>query len=71
MSASPTHLGIDRQQIGVVGAGRSRPRGVVDIAMVQSLVDARVPVLARMHTKRLGAYASLGFDVRRAAAGRS
>ena len=32
-----THLGIDRRQIGVVGAGRSRPRGVVDIAMVQSL----------------------------------
>jgi hypothetical protein len=32
-----THLGMNRGQIGVVGAGRSRPRGVVDIAMVQSL----------------------------------
>ena len=32
-----THLGMNRRQIGVVGAGRSRPRGVVDIAMVQSL----------------------------------
>ena len=32
-----THLGIDRRQIGVVGAGRSRTRGIVDIAMVQSL----------------------------------
>ena len=32
-----THLGMNRKQIGVVGAGRSRPHGVVDIAMVQSL----------------------------------
>jgi superfamily II DNA or RNA helicase len=32
-----THLGIDRRQIGVIGAGRSRPRGIIDIAMVQSL----------------------------------
>jgi len=32
-----THLGIDRRQIGVVGAGRSRPHGFIDIAMVQSL----------------------------------
>jgi superfamily II DNA or RNA helicase len=28
-------------------------------------VDAHVPVLARMHTKRLPAYATLGFDTRR------
>ena len=32
-----THLGMNRKQIGVVGAGRSRLHGVVDIAMVQSL----------------------------------
>ncbi len=32
-----THLGIDRKLVGIVGAGRSRPRGVIDIAMVQSL----------------------------------
>jgi superfamily II DNA or RNA helicase len=30
---------------------------------VHDYVDARVPVLARMHLKRLAAYASLGFDV--------
>jgi hypothetical protein len=38
---------------------------------VHDYVDTRVPVLSRMHTKRLVAYASLGFDVRRAAVGRS
>lgn len=32
-----THLGLNRRLIGVVGAGRNRTRGVVDIAMVQSL----------------------------------
>jgi superfamily II DNA or RNA helicase len=32
-----THLGMNRKQIGVMGAGRSRPHGIVDIAMVQSL----------------------------------
>jgi superfamily II DNA or RNA helicase len=32
-----TLLGMNRRQIGVVGAGRSRLRGIVDIAMVQSL----------------------------------
>jgi superfamily II DNA or RNA helicase len=37
---------------------------------VHDYVDTRVPVLSRMHTKRLVAYASLGFDVRRAAVGR-
>ncbi len=31
------HLGIDRKQIGVIGAGRRRPGGVIDVAMVQSL----------------------------------
>jgi superfamily II DNA or RNA helicase len=31
------HLGIDRKRVGMIGAGRSRPRGVIDIAMVQSL----------------------------------
>lgn len=37
---------------------------------VHDYVDARVPVLARMHAKRLTAFASLGFDVRRAVVGR-
>jgi len=46
-----THLGMDRRQIGVVGAGRSRPRGVVDIAIVQSL--ARRDDIAEM-TARYG-----------------
>jgi superfamily II DNA or RNA helicase len=31
---------------------------------VHDYVDIQVPVLARMHAKRLPAYASLGFDVR-------
>ena len=33
-----THLGLDRKRIGVIGGGRHRPGGVIDIAMVQSLV---------------------------------
>jgi superfamily II DNA or RNA helicase len=40
-------------------------------AEVHDYVDARVPVLVRMHAKRLAAYASLGFDVRRTTIGRS
>ena len=31
---------------------------------VHDYVDSLVPVLARMHTKRLAGYAALGFDVR-------
>jgi superfamily II DNA or RNA helicase len=31
------HLEIDRKRIGIIGAGRRRPGGVIDIAMVQSL----------------------------------
>lgn len=31
------HLGLSRKHVGVIGGGRSRPRGIVDIAMVQSL----------------------------------
>ena len=31
---------------------------------VHDCVDVGMPVLARMHTRRLPAYASLGFDVR-------
>lgn len=31
------HLGIDRKRVGIIGSGRRRPGGVVDIAMVQSL----------------------------------
>jgi superfamily II DNA or RNA helicase len=31
---------------------------------VHDYVDAKVPVLARMLTKRLAAYATLGFDLR-------
>ena len=37
---------------------------------VHDYVDARVPVLARMHARRLSAYASLGFDVRSKQPGR-
>jgi len=33
---------------------------------VHDYVDMRVPVLARMHAKRLAAYTSLGFDVSQA-----
>lgn len=32
-----THLGLKRNQIGQVGGGRSRARGLVDVVMVQSL----------------------------------
>jgi superfamily II DNA or RNA helicase len=32
-----THLGIDRRRVGIIGAGRRRPGGIIDIAMVQSL----------------------------------
>ena len=32
-----THLGLARKQIGVIGGGRNRPGGVIDIAMIQSL----------------------------------
>ncbi len=38
---------------------------------VHDYVDMGVPVLARMHTKRLAAYASLGFDVRANVVGRA
>jgi len=31
------HLGIDTKLVGTIGAGRRRPGGVIDIAMVQSL----------------------------------
>jgi superfamily II DNA or RNA helicase len=31
------HLGMDRKQVGIIGAGRRRARGSIDIAMVQSL----------------------------------
>jgi superfamily II DNA or RNA helicase len=37
---------------------------------VHDYVDTLVPVLARMHKKRLAAYAKLGFDVRRLGGGR-
>ena len=37
---------------------------------VHDYVDIRVPMLARMHTKRLAAYATLGFDIRAKASGR-
>jgi len=47
-----------------------RPTGGKSRVEVHDYVDARVPVLARMHAKRLVAYASLGFDVRRTAVGR-
>ena len=46
-------------------AGRVlRPMDGKDRVEVHDYVDIGVPVLARMLTKRLGAYASLGFDVR-------
>ncbi len=32
-----THLGLARKRIGVIGGGRNRPGGVIDIAMIQSL----------------------------------
>ncbi|MHB8961195.1 MAG: TOTE conflict system archaeo-eukaryotic primase domain-containing protein, partial [Candidatus Limnocylindrales bacterium] len=31
------HLGFDRKRIGVIGGGRRRPSGVIDVAMVQTL----------------------------------
>jgi superfamily II DNA or RNA helicase len=31
------HLGLGRKQIGVIASGRAKPKGVIDIAMVQSL----------------------------------
>lgn len=31
------HLGMKRNQIGLIGSGRSRPRGSVDVSMIQSL----------------------------------
>jgi superfamily II DNA or RNA helicase len=37
---------------------------------VHDYVDVRVPVLARMHAKRLPAYASLGFNARSKQLGR-
>jgi superfamily II DNA or RNA helicase len=42
------HLGIDRKRIGIIGAGRRRPGGVIDIAMVQSLArhDDLAPLTA-------------------------
>ncbi len=46
-------------------AGRVlRPMEGKDRIEVHDYIDADVPVLARMLTKRLAAYASLGFDVR-------
>ncbi len=46
------HLGLGRRQIGTLRAGRSRPKGIVDVAMVQSL--ARRDDLARAHVRRMG-----------------
>lgn len=40
------HLGMKRNQIGLIGSGRSRPRGSVDVAMIQSL--ARRDDVARL-----------------------
>ena len=41
-----------------------RPMDGKDRIEVHDYVDVNVPVLARMLTKRLAAYASLGFDLR-------
>ncbi len=40
-----------------------RPTDSKSNVVVHDYVDVNVPVLARMHTKRLSAYAGLGFDV--------
>ncbi len=40
-----------------------RPMDGKERVDVHDYGDARVPVLARMHSKRLAAYASLGFEV--------
>ncbi len=40
-----------------------RPTDSKSNVEVHDYVDVNVPVLARMHTKRLSAYAGLGFDV--------
>lgn len=42
-----------------------RPLEAKTTIEVRDYVDFHVPVLARMHAKRLPAYASLGFDTRR------
>lgn len=46
-----------------VGRLLSASDGKYDVE-VHDYVDSQVPMLARMHTKRLAGYAALGFDVR-------
>ncbi|MEA2010165.1 MAG: DEAD/DEAH box helicase family protein [Actinomycetota bacterium] len=37
------HLGLDPDQIGVIGGGKNKPTGVVDVAMIQSVARREQP----------------------------
>jgi superfamily II DNA or RNA helicase len=71
-------LGLTIGQIGQIGGGKSRRTGVVDLAMLQTLegvevhdyADTKVPMLARMHGKRLTTYRRLGFTASQGPAAR-
>ena len=55
-----THMHVKRADLGRHVTVELPDRFHVEL---HDYVDARVPVLDRMHTKRLPAYATLGFDI--------